>query len=85
MHVSSQPYLKTYLFPLFSLGTAVRLVVLILAVVLPFFMTYSTPSTLQHMARLLSDFSPADLQAIHRLQLQIPHRDNNSFIEISLY
>lgn len=43
MLVSSQPYLKTYLFPFWSLGTLIRVGMLVLAVVLPFFMTYSTP------------------------------------------
>jgi hypothetical protein len=45
MKVSSQPYLKTYIFPLFSLGTLLRLLFLALAVIVPFFLTYSTPST----------------------------------------
>ena len=45
MKVSSQPYLKTYIFPVLSLGTLLRLLFLVLAVALPFFLTYSTPST----------------------------------------
>lgn len=44
MKVSSQPYIKTYIFPLFSLGTLLRILFLVLAVALPFFITYSTPS-----------------------------------------
>lgn len=45
MHVSSQPYVKTYSFPLLSMTTLLKLTFLVLTVVLPFFLTYSTPST----------------------------------------
>jgi hypothetical protein len=45
MLVSSQPYSKQYLFPLWSLGTLIRLAVLSVAVALPFFLAYATPST----------------------------------------
>lgn len=65
MHVSSQPYLKTYMFPLFSLGTLIRITVLVIAVVLPFFMTYSTPSTAHTNVRFFHDFAPSDLQPNH--------------------
>ena len=44
MLVSSQPYIKNYLFPFWSLGTLVRVVMLVAAVTLPFFLAYSTPS-----------------------------------------
>lgn len=44
MRVSSQPYIKAYVFQLLSLGTLLRILFLVLMVILPFFITYSTPS-----------------------------------------
>ena len=45
MQVSVQPYQKDYSFPLFSLTALVRLLSLFIAVALPFFLAYATPST----------------------------------------
>jgi hypothetical protein len=45
MQVSSQPYLKTYTFPLLSMTCLIKLIFVGLTVILPFFITYSTPST----------------------------------------
>ena len=45
MQVSVQPYQKDYSFPLFSLTALVRRLSLFIAVALPFFLAYATPST----------------------------------------
>lgn len=45
MLVSSQPYTKQYIFPFWSLGTLIRVILLAICVALPFFLAYSTPST----------------------------------------
>ena len=45
MLVSTQKYVRNYLFPFWSLGTLVRVVFLVAAVVLPFFLAYLTQST----------------------------------------
>jgi len=44
MQVSSQPYLKTYNFPLLSMTCVIKIIFIALTVILPFFITYSTPS-----------------------------------------
>ena len=44
MQISSQPYLRTYCFPVWSVAALAKVLILVLAVALPFFITYSTPS-----------------------------------------
>ena len=58
MQVSSQPYLKTYHFPPFSIATLLKLLLLIISIALPFFLTYSTPSTHPTILRLLPILAP---------------------------
>lgn len=46
MHITSQPYLKTYTFTPLSVATSIKISLIILSISLPFFITYSTPSNL---------------------------------------
>jgi len=43
MKLSSEAYLKTYNFPLWSFSNLIKWTVLVLVIAIPFFLSYSTP------------------------------------------
>jgi hypothetical protein len=85
MQISSQPYLKTYTFPLLSIAALSKLALLVIAIALPFFLTYSTPST-PLPTRLLPRLAPRhSSHAAHHLQLQVPPRSRHFRLHLPLH
>lgn len=83
MQVSSQPYRKTYTFPLLSVAALGKLLLIVLSIALPFFVTYSTPSTFA-LIRFLPFIAFSHLKhAQYHTFPEIPHR--NHHISLVLY